>query len=320
MAHHMTVLGNPTKSGSTCDQDAFILGGTTTATNNTGPTDAFQGYGSVIAECHFNRVRRAVYLRTYANSVVVRDNNLGSECGGDCAFEIDATAGFVRGCEFSGNLLEMPGYLYGFVVSGAANNNTFAANSFWDGNAGANRQLYCYYFNSGANGNTVIGPVQNDAGTSRFLYDANTSVPNHVIDGTLYGAMYFQNAVTITGATTMSGAANVDGLLSLRDGMSAAPVISGTLARLGYGSGVPYWSIQNSGSPVDSRLLRGYNSSGTPVIELDTKSGFVRIAGGPTGSRPWTGFGDGTQWFDTTLEKPIWLCGSVWRDASGNAV
>lgn len=41
---------------------------------------------------------------------------------------------------------------------------------------------------------------------------------------------------------------------------------------------------------------------------------------GATGSRPAAATGAGAMWFDTTLGKPIWSDGTVWRDAAGTAV
>lgn len=56
------------------------------------------------------------------------------------------------------------------------------------------------------------------------------------------------------------------------------------------------------------------------VLGTGTDDGF-RTGASVTGSRASAvTLGAGTQWFDTTLNKPIWSDGAVWRDAAGNAV
>lgn len=52
-----------------------------------------------------------------------------------------------------------------------------------------------------------------------------------------------------------------------------------------------------------------------------TFGGVVKSASGATGSRPSAAtVGAGSMWYDTTLTKPIWSDGSVWKDATGTTV
>ena len=45
------------------------------------------------------------------------------------------------------------------------------------------------------------------------------------------------------------------------------------------------------------------------------------VSAGATGSRPSAVIvGAGGQYYDTTLSKPIWSDGSVWRDSAGTGV
>ena len=46
----------------------------------------------------------------------------------------------------------------------------------------------------------------------------------------------------------------------------------------------------------------------------------LKSGAGPTADRPWAGWGAGSQWFDTTLNKPIFSDGTNWRDAAGTIV
>ena len=65
------------------------------------------------------------------------------------------------------------------------------------------------------------------------------------------------------------------------------------------------------------RGIQGHNGeAGKPVFEGEPLG--VR---GPTASRPDPAtLGPGTQWYDTTLGRPIWSNGAAWTDAAGTAV
>ena len=84
-----------------CQIDAIVLGGTKKAVLGVdigydNPNSAFQGYGTVIERCYFDRIRRAVYGRSYANHTVTRDCFVEKTCGTNLA---------VGACiEFNGNL------------------------------------------------------------------------------------------------------------------------------------------------------------------------------------------------------------------------
>jgi hypothetical protein len=65
------------------------------------------------------------------------------------------------------------------------------------------------------------------------------------------------------------------------------------------------------------------------LVEASVKPGVLgqmthqtfRTGAGATASRPnASAVGAGAQWFDTTLNKPIWSDGTRWRDAVGNVV
>lgn len=62
-----------------------------------------------------------------------------------------------------------------------------------------------------------------------------------------------------------------------------------------------------------------------PVVLVDTNGAPYKAAAavqvGVTGSRPAAATaGVGTQFYDTTLTKPIWSDGTNWRDAAGTIV
>lgn len=135
--HHNSFFGHPTKLTTLCNQDAIVLGGTTQTIGIS--TDApFQGYGTVIQNNHFQRIRRAVHGRTYANGNVVRDNNIWHLCGSPTADQIAAiefegvSSSYCTGNVIDSNLIEMPGYVYGIRLRGYCLATGLADNNFYD--------------------------------------------------------------------------------------------------------------------------------------------------------------------------------------------
>lgn len=105
---------------------------------------------------------------------------------------------------------------------------------------------------------------------------------------------------------------------------------------LGFDNGVIGWAFNVDGTPVTGWLTRvkldvqsaklifrddtEVRRAAANVLATGTDDGF-RTGSSITGSRPSAvTLGAGTQWFDTTLNKPIWSDGTVWRDAAGTAV
>ena len=167
-AHDIAVLGNPSKSRETCDQDVFILGGLDGTTSNNGPTNAFQGYGTVIERVLFEKIRTGVMLRRFANSVVVAENSFSNRCGSNNlqgAIEFDPGTGaavvggepeaFASANVIRDNLIEVYGYRYGIRLMNKSYLNLLTGNAFWD----QHRTDYIadIHFGVNASGNTVMG-------------------------------------------------------------------------------------------------------------------------------------------------------------------
>jgi hypothetical protein len=73
-----------------------------------------------------------------------------------------------------------------------------------------------------------------------------------------------------------------------------------------------------SGQSAD--LQQWQDSTGAPVARV-TASGAIKTCAVDSGSRPSAiSEGVGAQVYDTTLSKPLWSDGFVWRDAMGTAV
>jgi len=144
LVHHCEFHGDPAKSGLTCDQDAIILGGTSLTLDGSSNA-AFQGYGTVIKDNYFSRIRRAVFGRTFANGVVVRDNTIWTTCGSNlsagAAIEFVGLSGNTcSGNVIVDNLIEYYGYPYGVKLDYAI--ETSLRNNFYDGRVGITLAAY----------------------------------------------------------------------------------------------------------------------------------------------------------------------------------
>jgi len=139
--HQNAFVGNPSKAGVTCNQDVFILGGLdVSVAGASGPDAAFQGYGTVIKDNYFARIRRATLLQAWCNGTVIRDNNIWISCGsnlaGGAAIELNpgSTSGVICGNGVIANTIEAANYPYPIKMD-YATGNTISGNSFYDPSA-----------------------------------------------------------------------------------------------------------------------------------------------------------------------------------------
>ena len=137
-------------------QDAIVLGGTTTTYGGRLTTNAFQGYHTTIDQNYFNQIQRAVYARTHANAVRITNNSVWQECGGVAAIELlgyDAS-NTTSGVYVSGNLIEVGYYVTGISLTQYATANVVIGNGFWDPST---TFAQSYILGTGSTGNTFIG-------------------------------------------------------------------------------------------------------------------------------------------------------------------
>jgi hypothetical protein len=90
-------------------------------------------------------------------------------------------------------------------------------------------------------------------------------------------------------------------------------------------TGVSFFATQGGNKSVqmpNSALLQGYSGNFTSETgRWDFTTGALTTGKGITSARPLAStVGAGGQWFDTTLNKPIWSDGVAWRDATGTIV
>lgn len=170
-------IGNTGQTLGSNTQDAILLGGIGTVTDDT-TSAPYQGYGSLIKDNFFDWIRYGVHGRTYCNGVVVRDNTWWTNCGGDAAILFEGlTASVSGGNVTSGNLIEMGNYTYG-IRWVHAQGNAMLGDQFWDGATAT----ACVRYEGVAGFNTLI-PAQNN-GVPEVVSDAGlggntliTSVP-----------------------------------------------------------------------------------------------------------------------------------------------
>lgn len=214
--HENSFKGNPSKTGLTADQDAIVLGGTTTTNTGNPATDPFSGYGTAIDHNFFQIIRRGIYLRKNANGVAITNNVWDINCGAD------ATAGAIEfldidsiGNYMARNLIECINYIYPIQLN-SSRRNTFVGNFFYDNSTSGPRQLIALYhgdttsppFDAGFN--TIFGGwmeltiVSSFPTTNGVWKDENTSNQFMVIGTDAFGRFQgFQQFETYDTSTTI---------------------------------------------------------------------------------------------------------------------
>ena len=349
------------KNGSLADQDAIIMGGTQQIEGPRGYDVGFQGYGTIIKDNYFSRIRRMIYGRVFFNANIIQNNTVWSTCGtnlfdGAC-IELDgdpaSTGGQVNaGNVISGNLIEMPNYVYGIKLT-KSEKNTFLANNFYDENS---TTISFYNFNVNAGYNYILAGFHND--TTAFINASslpqNTIINTHQSQESSYSEpQVFREGVIIkrkSGSSKGPVIEKLTGELYYKTLISEGRIVTivsdsfGTTKQIeelrDFGGGVITHSIKGTDSRIESSGKLRVRSGGafselylgdttrTNVYIIDGKLYTNRygaaneiqgISANPTANRP-TGVGIGYMYYDTTLQKPIWWAGADWKDATGVVV
>jgi hypothetical protein len=351
--HHNAFLGHTSKSGTACNQDALVFGGVDTKTVGPGVNEIFAGYGSVVEQNFFDRLRRIVWGRASFNSNMIRDNLVGKNCGAttsESAITLDGgTVGAVyiqSGNKVDGNTFEIGGYVRPIRVRNS-NRNQFIGNGYYDYQAGL---AYVYTFEGTANqtADTQIIDAYYEATilTANKLVDTSGATGGSCAPLLIYGRLV-RNAILDSGTDAIS------------------PVtIQPTAAQAGETSTV-FWALRSAAESTNpGGTILQLQNSGTLKIPRDgtaiylgagdrfaigsdaslvrTNAGNIDVYSGPTAadadafrimrgvfrnralataSRPSaSAVGAGGQYYDTTLNKPVYSDGTNWRDAAGTIV
>jgi hypothetical protein len=252
-----------TKTGTACDQDAIVLGGTQPIEGQGGLDHGFQGYGTVIRDNFFDRVRRAVYLRVYANATTIADNTIWRNSGGDAtsaAIEVEGYAGtvaeFDSGGMISGNLIEMPGYAWGIRLTRAIR-FALIGNNFYDPSTPSQAMIR---FETGAYQNTIIdGYGSNDiSGTPMVSYANPSETPGNTRITSAY-----QSKNVLSNETDIHGPVTVK--------YDSAEV----------------WIDTPSASETDPVVTLGMNGSRKYQLYLNHLDNSIALRDSTTGRYPW---------------------------------
>ena len=268
--------------------DAIVLGGTDPADpGGADPNAPFQGYGTVIRDNFFNRIRRAVYGRVFANGVAFYGNTIWSGCGTDlpdgAAIEIDGdpdglSSQSASGWYVAGNLIEMVNYPYGIKIR-ESQRNAFIANNFFD--PGAVVQAHYRFEDSGKLNYVLAGFHEDD---KPFVEDhaignaRSTVVDFHQNRESVYAQRQrFLNGVYLEpgqdapyGPRLVSnGGAELTYQLTNDDGMVVSYTPSG-------GSSMPLWRVRDLGGGVIAQELQGTDArirNGSGAVSIQSQTG-----------------------------------------------
>lgn len=329
--HDCSVFGNPSKSGATCDQDAIVLG-TLSGTDTDTADGLFAGYGTVIERCLFDRIRIVWTLYRDTNACVFRDNTIYLACGGNYPILIDGTGSGVWGNLFSGNLYELTNYTYLASLTNALG-NIWEGEGYWDPTNGSFTSLFLS--NSG-NGSTNMCVPSWD-GSKTITSSPTTGSGNAVVYslGKVFytprefaagsnGLLVRPDAATGSETTRMfaiirssseSSDPGSDIMKVLQNGYLALPQTNSSIQVGGKATYDGSSVVQTSG---DYNLYPGNDQTYRGIV---VKRGVLRLSQYTTAGRPSaSSAGAGACYYDTTVSKPVWSDGSVWKDAAGNAV
>lgn len=121
-------------AGVSANNDAILLGGTSTTIDGTA-TSPFQGYGTVIRDNFFDKIKRAVFGQTFCNGAQIVNNTVwnksGYAAGGAIEFQ-GVALGYCTGNYIAGNLIEVVFYKYGIRFVDYSENNAVIANNIFD--------------------------------------------------------------------------------------------------------------------------------------------------------------------------------------------
>lgn len=229
--HDNTWTGSAT--GTSCFQDAIILGGTDNS-------HGFQGYGGNLHDNHFSGIRRAVTLQFAANAIVIRENMISADCGDPARlgapFVIAGGSSLtVNGAHIVDNLIEMDGYGAAVnAIGGYAQYCLIGPNTLWDSSTG------CVYLAiDGTCANNIVDDRVYAAYTDPPIYGTGPNTTNILSRGnnpTCYSTpQYYYNDLRARGFSLVSEDSFGNGAYLQPYSTATNPYIPGTqlVARAG---------------------------------------------------------------------------------------
>lgn len=311
--HHNAFIGNIANSGTNCQQDAILLGGTGNGEGTDDIQAGFQGYGTKLQDNYYGHIRSVVF-QTYANAIEVQNETFSTSCGSNLAqgapFRFQPMAGFgASGVKIIGGTVEMGGYPYVVALMNDSQANTFDNIGAYDD--GATTLGYIYAGASNCSYNYVQVGLFNQSKPS-VAGNAGTIATWTIIDprnqnsympgGVTMPTITFANGLGSTRQATISSGGRIWSAVT-PDTTSGGPMSINT------GPGGSYFDLT-------AFSQRFYDQAGVLMAEImaGKGAGAIRVGAGATGNRPPAAtVGAGSLWYDTTVGKLIVSTGSAWQ-------
>ena len=148
---NVEIVGHSSRSGTACTQVGIRLGDT---------TQPFGGYGTLVQNVTFNRVKQCIIFGQACNSTRVENVVVSELCGADDdspAFLFDGQSGECRGNTIDGAVVESYNYAYLCKFQNNATHNVITSFGAWDQPAAPGKFQKCFLLGQGCFGNTFIG-------------------------------------------------------------------------------------------------------------------------------------------------------------------
>ena len=148
---NVEIVGHSSRSGTACIQAGILLGD---------PTQPFGGYGTLIQNVTFNRVRRCIIFGQACNSTRVENVVVSELCGAaddSPAFLFDGQSGECRGNTIDGAVVESYNYAYLCEFKNNATHNMITSFGAWDQPAAPGKFQKCFRLGQGCFGNAFTG-------------------------------------------------------------------------------------------------------------------------------------------------------------------
>lgn len=236
-----------TATGASACNDAVILGGTDPSTRS-GSNASFQGYGTVVRENTFNKIRRAVLAQNWANAIVIRDNAITSNSGNPTGAAIQFSSKFVSGFDNGlsdeqvvGNIIESNNYEYGIILGTSGAGGYSVSASYIAGNG-------CYDHGGVFSACVFIQGVTPTSGGGNVVFGGATDVSadatyNTIVNGVngLFDANLIEARFSLTTPKVLTQAIFTDGT-------------GGGFAIVNDHNGTLDFSISNAGASSDHEI------------------------------------------------------------------
>ncbi len=282
------------KSGQLCDQDVIVLGGGTRTIDGSS-TAKYDGYGSVVRDCHFNHIRRGVWMRPGCNDAIVEGNTWWISCGApdDTYGAVDLvgwapTSTAIVGNRIVHNTFEVQNYPTVIRCGPWASLNAFIRNGFYDPSATTARNIY---FDANSFYNDVIAGFSGDAyphyeehASSAFLNSFITthqSQVSHIAQPWTYHSTAAAGGLRVEGTAVFAGGSQrtkVQPATDQADGSTLFEILRSALDDVAPGQSVfkflqnGDWTITNSAGVTVAHTLGGRTMTTTGAISFVTNA------------------------------------------------